>query len=149
MKLVLTASAGGHLAQLTALESFWKDHDRAWATFELPEVKAALAGERTHWVHFPTTRNIPNAIKNVGVAWRVLRAEKPDVVISSGAAVAVPFFIIAKLLKIKTVFIEPYDRVTMPTMSGRMCYPLSDLFIVQWDEQKKAFPEAVNIGHIL
>lgn len=149
MKVLLTASAGGHLAQLIALEKFWKEHDRAWATFELPEVKAALDGERTYWVHFPTTRNIPNAIRNIGVAWRVLRKERPDAVISTGAAVAVPFFIIAKVLGIKTVFIECYDRITMPTLTGRMCYPMSDLFVVQWEEQKKIFPEAVNIGHIL
>ena len=87
--------------------------------------------------------------RNIGVAWRVLRKERPDAVVSTGAAVAVPFFIIAKLLGIKTVFIEAYDRITMPTLSGRMCYPMSDLFVVQWDEQKKTFPEAVNIGHIL
>lgn len=149
MKVALVASAGGHLAQLIALDKFWKEHERTWSTFDLPEVKDALAGEKVDFVYFPTTRNIPNAIRNLGVAWKVLRQEKPDAVISTGAAVAVPFFIIAKLLGIKTVFIECYDRITMPTLSARICYPMSDLFLVQWDEQKKAFPEAVNIGAIL
>lgn len=149
MKVFLTASAGGHLAQLIALDKFWKEYDRAWATFDLPEVRAALEGERTYWVYFPTTRNIPNAIRNLGVAWRTLRRERPDVLVSTGAAVALPFFLVAKVLGIRTVFIECYDRITLPTLTGRLCYPLSDLFVVQWEEQKKAFPEAVNIGHIL
>lgn len=149
MKVALVASAGGHLAQLIALDKFWKEHERTWATFELPEVKKALEGEKVDFVYFPTTRNIPNAIRNIGVAWRVLRRERPDAVITTGAAVAVPFFIVAKILRIRTVFIECYDRITMPTLSARICYPMSDLFVVQWDEQKKNFPEAVNIGAIL
>lgn len=149
MKVMLVASAGGHLAQLIALDKFWKDHERAWVTFKLPEVEAALAGENVYWAYFPTTRNIPNAIRNLGLAWKVLRQERPDTIITTGAAVAVPFFIVGKLLKMRTVFIEAYDRITMPTMSARMCYPMSDLFVVQWDEQKKAFPESVNIGAIL
>ena len=149
MKVFLTASAGGHLAQLIALDKFWKEHDRVWATFDLPEVRAALEGERTYWVYFPTTRNIPNAIRNLGVAWKTLRRERPDVLVSTGAAVALPFFLVAKVLGIRTVFIECYDRITLPILTGRLCYPLSDLFVVQWEEQKKAFPEAVNIGHIL
>lgn len=149
MKVMLVASAGGHLAQLLALDSAWEHHERSWATFKLPEVESALEGEKVHWVHFPTTRNIPNAVRNVGVAWKALREDRPDVVISTGAAVSVPFFMIAKLLGIRTVFIEAYDRITMPTMSARMCYPLCDLFAVQWDEQRQAFPESVNIGAVL
>lgn len=149
MKALYVASAGGHLAHLLALNKLWKTQDRTWATFKLPEVKAALEDEKVDWVYFPTTRNIPNAIRNAKLAWTVLKREKPDVIVSSGAAVAVPFFAIAKVLGIKTVFIECYDRITMPTMSGRICYPLSDLFVVQWEAQQKAFPESVNIGAIM
>ncbi|QNV37323.1 UDP-N-acetylglucosamine--LPS N-acetylglucosamine transferase [Rothia terrae] len=149
MKVMLVASAGGHLAQLIALDKFWKDHERTWVTFQLPEVEAALKDETVHWAYFPTTRNIPNAVRNFGLAWKVLRKERPDTIITAGAAVSVPFFLVGKMLKMRTVFIEAYDRITMPTMSARMCYPMTDLFVVQWDEQKKAFPESVNIGAIL
>ncbi|MDT0190151.1 PssD/Cps14F family polysaccharide biosynthesis glycosyltransferase [Rothia terrae] len=149
MKALYVASAGGHLAHLLELDKLWKNQERTWATFKLPEVEAALANEKVDWVYFPTTRNIPNALRNTKLAWEVLKREKPDVIISSGAAVAVPFFAVAKILGIKTVFIECYDRITMPTMSGRLCYPMSDLFVVQWEAQQKAFPESVNIGAIL
>lgn len=149
MKTLYVASAGGHLAHLLALGKLWKNQERTWATFKLPEVQAALADEDVDWVYFPTTRNIPNAIRNFKLAITVLRREKPDVIISSGAGVAVPFFAVAKARGIKTVFIECYDRITMPTMSGRLCYPMTDLFVVQWEEQQKAFPESVNIGPIM
>ena len=149
MKALYVASAGGHLAHLLALQKMWKAQDRTWATFKLPEVEAALADEKVDWVYFPTTRNIPNAIRNAKLAWTVLKHERPDVIVTSGAGVAVPFFAVAKALGIKTVFIECYDRITMPTMSGRLCYPISDLFVVQWEAQQKAFPESVNIGAIM
>jgi beta-1,4-N-acetylglucosaminyltransferase len=147
--MLLVASAGGHLAQLLGLEELWRQHDRSWVTFDLPEVRASLDGETVHWAHFPTTRNLPNALRNAGLAWRLLRTERPDTVLSTGAGVSVPFFLLARVLGIRTVFIECFDRITMPTLSGRLCYPVSDVFVVQWAEQQKHFPEAVNIGALL
>ena len=93
-------------------------------------------------------RYIKNLIKNTFVALRVLRKEKPDLVISSGAAVAVPFFYIAKLMGKKLIYIEVFDRIDKPTLTGKLVYPIVDEFIVQWDEMKKVYPKAINLGSI-
>ncbi len=37
----------------------------------------------------------------------------------------------------KLVYIEVFDRIDKPTMTGKMVYPIVDKFIVQWEEQKK------------
>ena len=97
---------------------------------------------------FSDNRNIKNLIKNTFVALRVLRKEKPDLVISSGAAVAVPFFYIAKLMGKKLIYIEVFDRIDKPTLTGKLVYPIVDEFIVQWDEMKKVYPKAINLGSI-
>lgn len=149
VKVMLVTSPGGHLAQLLPLRSWWKDLDRVWVTFRLPEVEAALAGERTVWCFWPTTRNLPNAFRNLGLAWNVVRRERPDVMVSVGAGVSVPFFLIAALHGVRTVYIECFDRITLPTLSGRICYLISDVFGVQWEEQCGYYPEAVNVGAIL
>ena len=149
MKILFVTSAGGHLAQLLPLKSWWQEHERVWVTFRLPEVEAALEGEDVVWAHHPTTRNAKNAVKNFFLAWPTLRHERPDVVVSIGAGVSVPFFLVAKLLGIKTVYIECFDRITMPTLSGRICYPMADLFCVQWAEQQKYYRDALNIGPVL
>ena len=78
----------------------------------------------------------------------MLRREKPDLIISSGAAVAVPFFWLGKLFGAKTIYIEVFDRIDKPTMSGKMVYPVTDRFIVQWEEMKKVYPKAINLGSI-
>lgn len=149
MKILFVTSAGGHLAQLLPLKSWWQEHERVWVTFRLPEVEAALEGEKVVWAHHPTTRNAKNAVKNLFLAWPTLRHERPDVVVSIGAGVSVPFFLVAKFLGIKTVYIECFDRITMPTLSGRICYPMADLFCVQWAEQQKYYRDALNIGPVL
>ena len=74
--------------------------------------------------------------------------EKPDIIISSGAAVAVPFFYIGKLIKAKLIYIEVYDRITKPTITGKIVYPITDLFVLQWEEQKKFYPKGIVLGGI-
>ena len=87
-------------------------------------------------------------IKNTKIAWKVLKKERPDVIISSGAAVAVPFFYLGKLFGAKLVYIEVFDRIDKPTMTGKMVYPIVDKFIVQWEEQKEVYPKAINLGSV-
>lgn len=77
-----------------------------------------------------------------------LKKERPDVIISSGAAVAVPFFYLGKLFGAKLVYIEVFDRIDKPTMTGKMVYPIVDKFIVQWEEQKEVYPKAINLGSV-
>ena len=107
-----------------------------------------LEGERFYPCYYPTNRNLKNLIRNTFVAWKVLRKEKPDLIISSGAAVAVPFFYIGKLFGAKLIYIEVFDRIDKPTMTGRLVYPIVDKFIVQWEEMKKVYPKAINLGSI-
>ena len=149
MKICLVGSSGGHLTHLYLLENLWKKHDRFWVTFDKEDAKSLLENERKYWCYHPTNRNIKNLIKNTILAISLLRKERPDVIISSGAASAVPFFYIGKLMGIKLVYIEVYDRVSTPTLTGKLVYPVTDAFIVQWDEQQKIYPKAINLGGII
>jgi UDP-N-acetylglucosamine:LPS N-acetylglucosamine transferase len=150
MKVTLVCSSGGHLAQLHQLEPWWRRHDRTWVTFRTPDAESLLAGQEiVVWAHHPTTRNIPNLLRNLQLAWRVLRSDRPDLVVSDGAGVALPFFLVARMLRIKTVYVEVYDRIDEPSLTGRLCYPLSDLFVLQWEEQRRAYPRGVVIGALL
>lgn len=107
-----------------------------------------LSEEVLYPCYYPTNRNIKNLIKNTFLAFKILKKERPDVIISSGAAVAVPFFYIGKLFGSKTVYIEVFDRIDAPTMTGKLVYPVTDRFIVQWEEMKKVYPKAINLGGI-
>ena len=148
MKICLVGSSGGHLTHLYMLKPFWKNKERVWVTFDKEDARSILAGEKVYPCYFPTNRNLKNLIRNTFLAVKILKKEKPDLLISSGAAVAVPFFYIAKLMGKKLIYIEVYDRIDKPTLTGRLVYPIVDSFIVQWEEQKMVYKKAVNFGSI-
>ncbi len=148
-KIYLVCSAGGHLAQLVALRDYWINTDRTWVTFDMPDARSQLAGERVHWAFHPTTRNMLNLARNFLLAIRLLRRDHPEFVISNGAGVALPFFVVARLLGIKTVYVEVFDRIDTTTMTGRLCRPITQLFCVQWERQLEQYPGAHVIGPLL
>jgi UDP-N-acetylglucosamine:LPS N-acetylglucosamine transferase len=148
VRVVLVCSSGGHLLQLYRLEPWWRRHERTWVTFDKPDARSLLENEDVVWGYHPTTRNVPNLLRNLALAWRILR-RKPELVVSTGAAIAFPFFLVARTLRIKTVYVEVYDRIDSPTVTGRLCHPLSDLFLLQWEEQKQFYPRGQVIGRLL
>lgn len=148
LKVCLVGSSGGHLTHLYMLKSFWSKCDRFWVTFDKEDAESLLVGEKVYPCYYPTNRNLKNLIKNTFLAFKILKTENPDIVVSSGAAVAVPFFYLAKLKGKKIIYIEVYDRIDKPTITGRLVYPIVDKFIVQWEEQKKVYPKAINLGSI-
>ena len=125
MKVCLVGSSGGHLAHLYMLKPFWKDKERFWVTFDKEDARSMLKGEKVYPCYFPTNRNLKNLIKNTFVAWKVLR-----------------------LMGKKLIYIEVFDRIDKSTLTGRLVYPIADKFIVQWDEMKKVYPKAINLGSI-
>jgi len=149
MKILLVCSSGGHLAQLYQLRAWWQQHERSWVTFADPQAESLLEGEIVAPAYAPTTRNIPNAIRNLRLAISVIRAQRPDVVISDGAGVAFPFFLVARAMRVRTVYLEVYDRISRPTMTGKLCYPCTDLFLLQWPEQALIYPRGEVIGCLL
>ena len=114
----------------------------------LDKAQQLLKDEKIYNCYYPTNRNLKNLIKNTILAIKVIKKEKPDLIISSGAAVAVPFFYIGKIFGAKLIYIEVFDRIDKPTLTGKLVYPITDKFIVQWDEMKSVYPKAINLGSI-
>lgn len=148
IKICLVSSSGGHLSHLYMLKPFWRDKEHFWVTFDKEDARSLLNGEKVFPCYYPTNRSLKALLKNTKIAWDILHRERPDLIISSGAAIAVPFFYIGKLIKAALVYIEVFDRIDKPTLTGKLVYPIADRFIVQWDEQKKVYPKAINLGSI-
>lgn len=147
--VLLVSTQGGHLTQLLVLRSWWLAHERVWVCPDSPDVLDRLQGERVIRSYSPTTRSLRNLVRNLLLAVRTLRRERPALVVSAGAGVAVPFFVVARMLRIPTVFIEVYDRVDSPTLTGRLCGPFATRRIVQWERQLGFYPDALLVGPLL
>ena len=131
-RLLLVCSPGGHLQQMLALDAAWRGSDVTWVTLSAPDVEYLLRGEDVVFAHGPTNRSIPNLLRNLAVAWRTIQSCKPDAILSTGAGLAVPFFLVGRLFGLRTVYVESLTRVAGPSLSGRMVYPLANAFFVQW-----------------
>ncbi len=148
MKICLVGSSGGHLNHLYMLKPYWKDKERFWATFDREDSRSILKNEKVYPLYYPSNRSLKALLINTYRAVIILHKEKPDLIISSGAAPAIPFFYVGKLMGSKLVYIEVFDRINQSTMTGKLCYRIADRFIVQWEEMKEVYPKAVNLGSI-
>ncbi|MGO0577073.1 UDP-N-acetylglucosamine--LPS N-acetylglucosamine transferase [Ornithinimicrobium panacihumi] len=149
MRVLLVCSSGGHLAQMWALRPWWEQHERRWVTLPTEDARARLVGEDVVEAHYPTVRNVPNLLRNTLLARRVLRDFRPDVILSTGAAAVVPFFVQARSVGAWTVHLEPVDRISDLSLSGRLLYPFADRFFVQWPELAEQVPGSECVGVVL
>src|SRR5918994_7424250 len=97
-RVLLVCSPGGHLQQMLALRHAWRDFDVVWATLPGTDVRHILAGEPHVLGHGPTNRSVINLLRNVPFAIRTLRTYRPDAILSTGAGLAVPFFVVGRAL---------------------------------------------------
>ena len=149
MKISLVCSSGGHFFQLYSLKEFWSQYERSWVTFPGKDTQFLLHTEKVYWAYYPTNRNIKNFILNFFLALKHLRQEKPQVVISTGAGVSVPFIYMAKLSGIKTVYVESLTRINQLSLSAFLVYPVVDHLIVQWPELARKYKKAKFMGQVI
>ena len=151
-RVLFISSLGGHLTQLLQLQPLFEKYEyhivteRSLITQELSKkypMSFLLYGARNYPFKYFFKISI-NTIKSFYFFVKF----KPDVIVTTGAHTSVPMCYIAKLFGKKVIFVESFAKTSTPTLSGRMVYPISDLFIVQWEGMKKHYPKAVNGGSI-
>lgn len=145
-RALLVATPGGHLAQLQSISSCFDSFDRRWVS--VPHDSVDVGDDPLVLGHGPTTRSIPNLLRNTVVAWRELRSNRPDIIFSTGAGLAVPFFVLGRVLGIHTVFLEVYDRIDTRTLTGRLVRPFCSEFLLQWPEQQAVYGGGTVVGAV-
>jgi anti-anti-sigma factor len=148
-KLLLVCSSGGHFKGMQGLSKYWQTiSQRTWITFKTGTTQTELSTEKVCWAYSPTNRNIPNFVRNLHLAIDVLRKERPQIVMSTGAGVAVPFLVAAKyFFKSKVIFIESKTRIRDLSLSAKLLrsWKALDLLIVRSEEIATRYPEVVYI----
>jgi UDP-N-acetylglucosamine:LPS N-acetylglucosamine transferase len=146
--LLLVCSTGGHLLQLVALREVWEDVPHAWVTFDKSDARSLLAGERVIHAHGPTNRNVPNLLRNLRLAFGLVRRLRPRVVLTTGAGVAVPFVWIGRLFGARAVYVESFTRIERPSLTLRLIAPFADRVYAQWPELRAEVPKARSLGSV-
>ncbi len=147
-KICIVSSAGGHLTEVLALKSVFENFSHFFVTFDRPDAREKLRGERVYFVEDPK-RNPLKLLLNLFQSFVVFLRERPDVVISTGAGVALPMILISKVFGKKVIFVETMAAVRTPSLTGRIAYRFSDLFVIQWKGLKRFYPDAVYGGTLV
>lgn len=146
--LLLVCSSGGHLLQLLELRPAWEAFDRVWVTFDKPDARSLLRGERVVYAHGPTNRNVPNLLRNLVLAARVVARAHPSAVLTTGAGVAVPFAWAGRARGVPVVYVESFTRINELSLSGRLISPVASRLYVQWPEMAGNFARARFAGNL-
>ena len=131
-----------------ALREAWEGFERVWVTFDAGDSRALLAGEEVVHAHQPTNRNLPNLLRNLVLAFRVVRRVRPAAIVTTGAGVAVPFAWAGRLLGAQVVYVETLSRIEKPSLSYRLAAPAVTRTYVQWPELQRALPRARFCGTV-
>lgn len=149
VKILLVCSQGGHLLQMKRLaDSAFTDAKRFWVCLPATDSKSILKHEKVDWAYGPTNRNYLNLFRNTCLAPFILFKHRPRYIISTGAGVAIPFFLLGRIFGIKTIFVESFARQSDLSLTGKFAYKVSNLFIVQNPDLIKIFPKAIYAGAI-
>ncbi|MEU8233527.1 glycosyltransferase [Actinoplanes sp. NPDC048967] len=120
MTTLLVASTGGHLAELHDLTPRLGVGQRRWVTFDSPQSRSLLDGEDVVFVPPATSRDLVGAVKDLIAAERMFRRERYERVISTGASVALAFFLPATRAGVPCSYIESATRTEGPSLTGRL-----------------------------
>ena len=156
-KVMFISSTGGHLDELMQLKSMFKNYDYHIVT-EKTKSNLSLAKKYKNRVNYliygsyTTTLNkftypfklLLNTLKSLYLYIKI----RPKYIISTGAHTAGPMCLIGHIFGSKIIYIETFANRNKKTATGRLIYPIADLFIVQWEEMLKVYPKAVYGGSI-
>lgn len=144
-RLCFVSSSGGHWEQLQKLKPLADKYEGFFVT-EKTKFDAPL-GE-----YFMIQTDLKDKLMPFKMIWNSIYSlfiwlkKRPDFVITTGTMVAYPFYLLAIIFHKKFVFIETFGRANMPTEAGKMMEKHANLFIVQWETQKKYYKKAVYGG---
>jgi len=149
-KVLFISSGGGHLYQLMQLDPLIKEYNSLVVTEYLPSTqnlktkyntKYLLGGNRRTPIRYFFT-----FIINFFISFKIFLGFYPDFILTTGVHTAIPMCYIARLFNKKIIYIETIAKVTDRTVSGRIIYPIADLFLVQWENMLNLYPKAKYLG---
>ena len=149
-KICFVASSGGHLEEISRLKRV-EAQGEAFLVTEKSDFEVKNFCEKKYYVSQINRRELLFLPKFIWLFIRaliLLHKEKPDVIVTTGALIAYPFCMVGKRMGIKVVYIESFARVEEASLTGKLLYKHADLFIVQWEDMLKTYPNAVLGGGI-
>lgn len=149
LRICLAASAGGHTSQLLKLAESWNGYETFYVT-TTKVVQEQLSKFGTVYVVGECNRQHPARVGRVFLRCiKIFFKERPDVVISTGAAAGCMLCLLGKMLGAKVIWIDSITNVERISLSGRMVRYVADLFLVQWPDLVSRYKKVEFVGSLI
>ena len=153
-KVLFISSGGGHLSEMMRLSPMFEKYDYFIVTEKTKttkylkdkyknKVNYLLYCTKKTFIIYPFVLLI-----NCFISLFIYLRERPKVIITTGTHTAGPMCCIGKIFRSKIIFIETFANRTSKTVTGKLLYPIADLFVVQWEDMLKLYPKAKYWGCI-
>jgi UDP-N-acetylglucosamine transferase subunit ALG13 len=120
-KALFACSTGGHLSELVRLEDrIGANPDSLWVTFDTPQSRQMLEGRRVHYLPYIGPRDLKGTLAAGGSIRRLLKSERFDAAVSTGAAIAASALPLAAMAGVPATYVESVCRVNGPSATGRI-----------------------------
>lgn len=144
-KICLASSVGGHLQEMLQLRPVYGGFDHFYILNDRISLPEVMQG-KTYFIKH-SERDLL-FFWNIWEAFRVFWRERPTHLISTGAGLAVPLALVARVFGIRVMFIETFAAIHQPTLTGRLLYRLANRFVYQWPYLREHYPAAQYAGTI-
>lgn len=132
-KVLAISSGGGHWIELLRLRPAFDGHFMVFVTVD--ETYRAHVGDAPLRVVPDTTRwDRLGMLRCATQVLRVLLAERPDVVVSTGALPGFFGVVLGRALGARTIWVDSLANVDELSMSGQKVGRFADLWLTQWPE---------------
>lgn len=150
-KILLAASAGGHLSQLLQVRSAWGDYKNCVYVSSSEAVREKLMILGKTYITKECNRQQPvRTLKVLIQSFDIVIRERPYIIISTGAAPGLLCCFWAKLLcRSKIVWLDSIANTQTLSMSGRLIKPFADLILTQWGDVAVKYRNVEYTGSVI
>lgn len=159
MKICISCGSGGHLSQVLEIMDAFEGHEYFFVLVSSKVTENMDLGKVVHIKKPPTPFKLLNInlhklqlimyyLSLVPSTFKILK-ERPNVVLGHGGEATLLLFYLGKIIGIKLIYIETVERIKELSGTGKLVYPLTDLFIVQSEELQKKYRKSVYWGRII
>ena len=132
-RILAVASGGGHWVQLMRLLPALEGYEVAFASVHA-EYREQVPGHRLHVVHDSNAKSKIGVLRTAFGILRVLLKERPNVVVSTGAAPGGLAMFLGRKMGAKTIWIDSIANAEVLSLSGQKAGKCADLWLTQWPE---------------
>ena len=130
-RVLAVASGGGHWIELLRIQPAFEGCDLAFVTVH-DAYRHDVPGHRFYCVNDATAWNRLRLLWQAGSILAILLRERPDFVVSTGAAPGYFALRLGKLLRARTIWVDSIANVERLSRSGEKVGRFADIWLTQW-----------------